>query len=102
MNSGDLGPAIIALAMLLIPIVAIVAAHRRKVLELQLQLRSQADSLIAGEIRSLREQLEGLRDTTTRYDVSFDTALQRMETRMARLEQRVESSEAAAYRSVGA
>ena len=36
--------------------------------------------------------MAALRDTTTRYDMSFDTALQRLENRMAYLEQQVNSS----------
>ncbi|HSV75296.1 MAG TPA: hypothetical protein VLH79_16190 [Chthonomonadales bacterium] len=82
----------IPLVALCIPIVAIVAAHRRKVLELQLLLRGQADEKVMDELRSLRRDLEGLRDTSTRYDVSFDQALQRVESRVAALERRPASA----------
>jgi hypothetical protein len=37
-------------------------------------------------VESLRKEVEQLRDTTTRYDLSFDTALQRLEARMGHLE----------------
>lgn len=38
------------------------------------------------EIKRLQDQLAELRETTTRYDVSFDTALQRLERRIADME----------------
>lgn len=38
-------------------------------------------------IKQLREEIKSLRDTTLQYDLSFDTALQRMEQRVERLEQ---------------
>lgn len=37
-------------------------------------------------VESLRKEVEQLRDTTTRYDLSFDTALQRLEARVGHLE----------------
>ena len=39
------------------------------------------------EETALRRQMESLRDTTTQYDISFDTALQRMESRVNHIEQ---------------
>jgi septal ring factor EnvC (AmiA/AmiB activator) len=39
------------------------------------------------EMNTLKTQVESLRDTTTQYDLSFDTALQRMEQRVNHLEQ---------------
>jgi signal transduction histidine kinase len=40
------------------------------------------------EVRHLREELKGLQDTTTQYDISFDSALQRMERRVETIEQK--------------
>jgi hypothetical protein len=39
-------------------------------------------------IEAIRKELADLRETSTRYDVSFDTALQRMEGRLVSLESR--------------
>lgn len=41
---------------------------------------------LANEIRQIQQQLHELRDTTTRYDMSFDAALQRLESRVSHLE----------------
>jgi hypothetical protein len=66
--------------------------HRQKMAEIGGQGGQQAGT-VAGEVRELRAQLAELRDTTTRYDLSFDTALQRLEHRMARVEQRAAQPE---------
>ena len=39
------------------------------------------------EVSALRQELHSLRDTSTQYDMSFDTALQRVEQRIGRIEQ---------------
>ena len=36
----------------------------------------------AGELAALRREVQELRDTTTRFDLSFDAALERLERRM--------------------
>lgn len=41
---------------------------------------------VVNEIRQIQQQLHELRDTTTRYDMSFDAALQRLEARVSHLE----------------
>jgi exonuclease VII small subunit len=38
------------------------------------------------EVVRLRRELQELRDTSTQYDLSFDTALQRLERRVERVE----------------
>ena len=60
----------------------------------QLRAQQQSETNIAPEMAALRqevttmkEELRSLRDTTTQYDMSFDTALQRVEQRMSHLEQ---------------
>jgi hypothetical protein len=74
-----------------IPLSAIWTYHRRKVLEMQLQLRNQGDSGIRAEIEALKQEVRSLRDTTMQYDLSFDTALQRMDHRVEGLERRIQS-----------
>ncbi len=60
------------------------------------RLRAQNQSLAAGgsdvtalreEVALLRKEMHDLRDTTTQYDLSFDTALQRLESRVNQIEQ---------------
>ena len=77
-----------------IPISGIWTSHRRKVLELQLRLRNEGSSSVHAEIEALQREVRALRDTTMQYDLSFDTALQRMEQRMESMERRVSSAEA--------
>ena len=71
-----------------IPIIAIWTEHQRKVLEIKLKLTKQTDIGVAAEIEALRQEVRSLRDTSMQYDLSFDTALQRMEQRVERLEVR--------------
>ena len=83
---GDL-PGVLAILMVFgIPMLAIWTGHRRKMLELQLQMRGQVDTNANAEIAALREEVRALRDTTMQYDLSFDAALQRMERRVQDLE----------------
>lgn len=67
--------------------------YRQKVAELRLKSGSRSDQDSLVEMRALRNQMTELRDTTSEYNLSFDTALQRMESRISRLEQRIEQAE---------
>jgi hypothetical protein len=60
--------------------------QQARIAELQMMRGQGVDGNVASEIRQLREQLHELRDTTTRYDMSFDSALQRLESRVSHLE----------------
>lgn len=71
-----------------IPLSAIWTSHRRQMLEMQLQMRSQGDTNVRAAIDDLRQEVKALRDTTMQYDLSFDSALQRMEHRVEALENR--------------
>jgi hypothetical protein len=88
-----MNPEILALLVpivaLCIPIVAIMSSHQRKLAEMKMRMTQQADANTLAELRALKQQMTELRDTTTRYDLSFDAALQRLESRMANIEQRV-------------
>jgi hypothetical protein len=87
--------------VLLIPLTAIVCIfgipvwshHQRKMLELRLKMGKNVDANVLAEIKSLREQMAEMRDTTTRYDMSFDAALQRIESRVGHLEGRMSAVE---------
>jgi hypothetical protein len=71
-----------------IPIIAIWTEHQRKVLEIKLKLTKKGDTGMIAELEALRQEVRSLRDTSMQYDLSFDTALQRMEQRVERLEGR--------------
>ena len=69
-----------------IPIVAIVTSHRRQMLEMKMRMQIQGDESLRATVEQLRTEVRSLRDTTTQYDMSFDTALQRIERRVDTLE----------------
>ena len=89
------------LPTLLIPLTAIICIfgipvwthHQRKMMEMKLKMSQSGDANVLAEMKNLRDQLAELRDTTTRYDMSFDAALQRIESRVGHLEGRVNSIE---------
>lgn len=86
------------LAILLIfglPIIAVVTSHQRKLMEMKLKLGAQTQSTPSREMQDLKRAIDELRDTTTRYDISFDAALQRIESRVGHLEGRVNAIEKA-------
>ena len=76
-----------------IPLYLIKTYHRRKMEELRLKQRSEIDVDTKAAIEALRKEMAALRDTTTQYDVSFDTALSRIESRVAHLERRINEPE---------
>lgn len=84
-----------------IPLSAIWTSHRRKVLALQLQLRGQGDNGLRSELEALRQEVRSLRDTSTQYDLSFDTALQRMEQRVVGVERSVQTIQAQDVQRIG-
>ncbi len=85
---GELIPIIAIIMGCSIPISRIWADHQRKVLELKLKLQNQGDSGLRAEVDALRQEVRALRDTSMQYDLSFDTALQRMEKRVEAVERR--------------
>lgn len=120
---GELIPLVAILCVFGIPLSAIWTGHRRKILEMQLQLRNQGDQFdlphtgiwpgfrrmnrgmqsqvqnqaaqgLRAEIEALRAEVHQLRDTSTQYDLSFDSALQRMGSRVEGVERRVGEVEA--------
>jgi hypothetical protein len=65
----------------------VVTYHRRKMEVLRQHGRDKEQAGIYAEVEALRAEIRELRDTTTQYDLSFDTSLQRIERRMQQLEQ---------------
>ncbi|MCC6728056.1 MAG: hypothetical protein IT208_01830 [Chthonomonadales bacterium] len=64
--------------------------------QLKLGAQQKGDARLLAEIEQLRKEFASLRDTATQYDLSFDTALQGIASRVARLEQRVDRAEVGA------
>jgi hypothetical protein len=75
--------------------------HQRKMLEIKLRGGMASDSNILKELQDMKQQIADLRDTTTRYDMSFDAALQRLESRTGNVEQRMSQLESAVQTTHG-
>jgi hypothetical protein len=86
---------LIPIMALMIPIVAIVMSFKYKAKELELKAGRGGDPNVVSALEDMKRQIADLRDTTTRYDMSFDSALQRIESRVGNLENRVSTIERA-------
>lgn len=82
----DLVALVAVLMVFSVPIAAILTTHHRKVLELKLRLQGQGSENVRSEVEALRHEVRALRDTTMQYDLSFDAALERMESRVGGIE----------------
>lgn len=76
-----------------IPLSAIWGHNRRRMMELKLRMTQSDDASVRAAIEALRAEVRTLRDTTMQYDISFDTALQRVESRVDQMERRVNAAE---------
>ncbi len=93
---GSIGTVVLSPVLIL----RIVLAHREKLIALK--NRQEGAPGLVEEMRALRGELAALRDTTTRCDLTFDAAIDRLESRMERMETErratsTPSEEAAAY-----
>lgn len=70
--------------------------HRSRIAQLKLEARGQVAGAAAVEAvrQELRTEMQALRDTATQYDLSFDSALQRMERRIEGMERKIQEIEA--------
>jgi hypothetical protein len=75
--------------------------YRHKLAELRLKGGAEGNEQLVAELQELKKQMADLRDTTTRYDMSFDAALQRLESRTANVEQRMSQVEDGARTAQG-
>ncbi len=92
---GDLIGLIAVLGGLSIPLLAVWTRHKRTMLEMQLMMRGQSNDNVTNAIEQLRAEVRNLRDTSTQYDLSFDSAMQRMERRVDLLERHAVSTRSA-------
>ncbi len=74
-----------------VPLAAILTEHRRKLYEIKLRTQGAGGQ----QYEQLKKELSELRATATEFDLSFDTALQRLEQRIERLEERLQRLERA-------
>lgn len=65
---------------------AILLEHFQKIAKIKADSDAAGNTRVAEALDSIRREIAELRDTTTRYDLSFDSALQRLESRVAHLE----------------
>ncbi len=70
----------------------VIVRHREKMR--QLELKQQGSPGLVEEVQALRRELTQLRETTTRFDMSFDATLDRLERRMDNFDHRSRVAEA--------
>ena len=67
-------------------IVRNVLAHREKIAKIRQGMDVNQNALAPADVEALRREMATLRETTTRFDMSFDAALARVEQRLDSLE----------------
>src|SRR5579859_629473 len=80
---------VIAIIMVFsVPLAGIYAGYRHEMMKLKLKMMNQGDANLQAKVDALQQEVRALRETSMQYDLSFDTALQRMEARVEGLERR--------------
>ncbi|MDX1932069.1 MAG: hypothetical protein SFU56_05645 [Capsulimonadales bacterium] len=77
----------IPIVALFIPISAIWTHHLRQMAEIKAQQGKTIAPDVRQDLNEIKQQLSELRDTTTRFDMSFDAAITTLERRMDNFEQ---------------
>ena len=95
MDGGEFIGLVAVILIFGMPFLGIITSHHRKLMEMKLKLGEQTQGASSKEMQDLKRAVDELRDTTTRYDISFDAALQRIESRVGHLEGRVNAIEKA-------
>ena len=85
---GEFAGIIAILCFFGIPLSAIWGSHRRQIMEIKLRANQGDDASLRSAVEALRAEVRTLRDTTMQYDISFDSALQRVESRVDQMERR--------------
>jgi hypothetical protein len=78
-----------------VPMVAAAVFHERRMLQYRIRATRDVRLNVGGDIEQLKRQVTELRDLTTKYDLSFDQTLQRIESRVSHIENRVVALEQA-------
>jgi hypothetical protein len=84
---------IIAGSVVIISVIGIWTEHQQKMAKLRFRSGDAADAGVRAAIDKLAEDVRSIRETTMQYDISFDAALQRLETRVGGLESRMREVE---------
>ena len=92
---GEFAGILAILGVFGIPLSAIWLSHRRQMMEMKMKLNQGDDASVRAAIEALRAEMRTLRDTTMQYDISFDSALQRVESRVDQMERRIAPVESA-------
>ena len=74
-------------------VVHAILRHKQRMRELDRGLSPVSDANLRLEVEKLRQELRQLRDTTSQYDISFDTALQNMERKYETMDRKLESNQ---------
>jgi predicted nuclease with TOPRIM domain len=61
-------------------------------LELRLQSQQGTNEEVTTQLKALRAEIAGLRDTSTQFDMSLEHTVQRLEERLGRIESKEQSS----------
>lgn len=96
---GEMIPVIAILAVFGIPLSAIWTHHLRQMAELKVKKGETAGTGVQAELAALRAEVAELRDTTTRFDMSFDAGLARLEQRVDRVEEGRAATTSTSYAS---
>lgn len=71
-----------------ITITAIAMAHVRKMAEIRARGGESVNTALRTELELMKREISGLRETSTKFDMSLDAAIERVEGRVDRLEER--------------
>lgn len=82
----------IPIVALCIPIVKIWTNHQHKMAEIKAQSGTTLPASVQSDLSEIKRELASLRDTTTKFDMTFDAALSRLEERVDRIEDRQAAS----------
>ena len=88
MNGGEFIGLVAVAGAFGIPIIAVWTSHLRKIAEIKASGVRSGDNSLRQEVEALRAEVASLRDTTTKFDLSFDSQLTQLETRVERGEAR--------------
>ncbi len=77
----------IPIVAMLIPITALVSKHFKDMAEIDARKGSSASAEVKEQLSAIRNEIAELRDTTTRFDMSFDAAITRLEQRVDNIEE---------------
>ncbi len=83
---------VLILFLAVVSVLGIMTWHRQEMEKIKARRGAEGTVELSDELRAelnaLKEQMMALRDTTTKFDLSFDSALDGVEARLKRVEER--------------